>query len=134
MQKSFISGAEAEAMLDRMVTRDVTKLVENRVTYVCWCTDEGRIVDDGTVFKLGPSMFMLTSGSPNLAWLKKSVFGYPDVRIVDMSDDFAALSFQGPTTCEVLKKMGLKGIDTLKPSRRFISSMIRRRLNESLAG
>jgi aminomethyltransferase len=32
-----------------------------------------------------------------------------------MSDDIAALSFQGPTTCEVLKKMGLNGIDTLKP-------------------
>ncbi|MCP5017256.1 MAG: aminomethyl transferase family protein, partial [Ketobacter sp.] len=96
-------------------TRDVTKLKENRVTYVCWCTDEGRIVDDGTIFKLGPSLFMLTSGSPNLAWLKKSAFGYRDVRIVDMSDDIAALSFQGPTTCEVLKKMGLNGIDTLKP-------------------
>jgi aminomethyltransferase len=115
MQKYFISGTDAEAMLDRMVTRDVTKLKENRVTYVCWCTDEGRIVDDGTIFKLGPSLFMLTSGSPNLAWLKKSAFGYRDVRIVDMSDDIAALSFQGPTTCEVLKKMGLNGIDTLKP-------------------
>jgi len=115
MQKYFISGTDAETMLDRMVTRDVTKLKENRVTYVCWCTDEGRIVDDGTIFKLGPSMFMLASGSPNLAWLKKSAFGYRDVRIVDMSDDIAALSFQGPTTCEVLKKMGLNGIDTLKP-------------------
>jgi aminomethyltransferase len=115
MQKYFISGTDAEAMLDRMVTRDVTKLKENRVTYVCWCTDEGRIVDDGVIFKLGSSMFMLTSGSPSLAWLKKSAFGYRDVTIVDMSDDIAALSFQGPTTCEVLKKMGLNGIDTLKP-------------------
>lgn len=115
MQKYFISGTDAEAMLDRMVTRDVTKLKENRVTYVCWCTDEGRIVDDGTIFKLGPSMFMLACGSPNLAWLKKSAFGYRDVTIVDMSDDIAALSFQGPTTCEVLKKMDLNGIDTLKP-------------------
>ena len=115
MQKYFISGTDAEAMLDRMVTRDVTKLKENRVTYVCWCTDEGRIVDDGTIFKLGPSMFMLACGSPNLAWLKKSAFGYRDVTIADMSDDIAALSFQGPTTCEVLKKMGLNGIDTLKP-------------------
>jgi len=115
MQKYYISGTDAEAMLDRMVTRDVTKLKENRVTYVCWCTDEGRIVDDGTIFRLGPSLFMLTSGSPNLAWLKQSAFGYRDVTIVDMSDDIAALSFQGPTTCEVLKKMGLNGIDRLKP-------------------
>jgi len=60
---------------DHMVARDVTKLKENRVTYVCWCTDEGRIVDDGTIFKLGPSKFMLACSSPSLAWLNKSAFG-----------------------------------------------------------
>jgi len=115
MQKYVISGTDAETMLDRMVTRDITKLKENRVTYVCWCTDEGRIVDDGTVFKLGPATFMLTSGSPSLAWLKKSAFGYLDVNIADRSDDIAALAFQGPVSCEVLKEMGLSGIETLKP-------------------
>jgi len=58
---------------------------------------------------------MLTCGSPSLAWLRKSAFGFADVSITDMSDEIAALSFQGPTTCEVLKKMGLAGIETLKP-------------------
>ncbi len=115
MQKYYITGTDACAMLDRMVTRDVTTLKENRVIYVCWCTDQGRIIDDGTIFKLGPQKFMLTCGSPNLAWLRKSSFGYKDVNIEDMSDKIAALSFQGPTSCEVLKKMGLDGIETLKP-------------------
>jgi glycine cleavage system T protein (aminomethyltransferase) len=115
MQKYYISGADAEIMLNRMVTRNVTKLKKDRVTYVCWCTDEGRLIDDGTIFRLGPDKFMLTCGSPSLAWLKKSSFGYGDVTIVDMSDKIAALSFQGPTTCEVLKAMGLTGIETLKP-------------------
>lgn len=115
MQKYHISGADAEAMLNRMVTRDVSKLKNNRVTYVCWCTDEGRLIDDGTIFKLAPGKFMLTCGSPSLAWLRKSCFGYADVSVTDMSDNIAGLSFQGPTTCEVLKKMGLEGIETLKP-------------------
>ena len=35
MQKYILSGPDAEAMLNRMVTRDITKLKENRVTYVC---------------------------------------------------------------------------------------------------
>jgi|TARA_B110000902_G_scaffold266589_1_gene354946 aminomethyltransferase len=115
MQKYIISGADAEAMLNRMVTRDVSKLKENRVTYVCWCTDEGRMVDDGTVFKLGADKFMLTCGSPSIAWLRKSSFGFNDLSIVDATDDIAALSFQGPTTFSVLKKMGLDGIEELKP-------------------
>jgi aminomethyltransferase len=115
MQKYLISGDDAERMLNRMVTRDIANMKENRVTYVCWCTDEGRIIDDGTIFKLAADSYMLNCGSPCLAWLRKSAFGFNDITITDMSDRIAALSFQGPTTCEVLKKMGLAGIETLKP-------------------
>jgi aminomethyltransferase len=115
MQKYIISGPDAEAMLDRMVTRDVSKLKQDRVTYVCWCTDEGRLIDDGTIFRLADDRFLLTCGSPSLAWLRKSAFGYDALTIQDASDTLAALSFQGPTTCEVLKKMGLDGIENLKP-------------------
>jgi aminomethyltransferase len=115
MQKYFIEGPDALDMLNRMVTRDVAKLKEGRVTYVCWCTDEGRIVDDGTIFRLAPDKYMLTSGSPSVAWLRKSVLGFEDVTVTDMTDEIAALSFQGPTTCEVLKTMGLDGIENLKP-------------------
>jgi len=115
MQKYFITGPDAETMLNRMVTRNIANMKQDRVTYVCWCTDEGRMIDDGTIFKLGPDRFMLTCGSPCLAWLKKSAFGFRDLGITDMSDNIAALSFQGPTTCEVLKKMGLVDIETLKP-------------------
>ncbi|MEE4175119.1 MAG: aminomethyltransferase family protein [Xanthomonadales bacterium] len=115
MQKYRITGGDALAMLDRMVTRDVTKQGIDRVSYVLWCNDEGRLVDDGTIFRLGQDEFMLTCGSPCLAWLRKSAFGFEDVRIEDISDTLAALSFQGPTTCSVLQRLGLEGIETLKP-------------------
>lgn len=115
MQKYVVTGDDAQAMLDRMVTRDITKLKEGRVTYVVWCTDEGRVIDDGTIFRLGPQKFMLTCGSPSIAWLRKSSFGYNNIHIDDMSDEIAALALQGPTSCETLKTMGLSGIETLKP-------------------
>jgi len=115
MQKYFIEGPDAQTMLNRMVTRDISKMLENRVTYVCWCTSEGRMIDDGTIFKLGPDKFMLTCGSPSLAWLKKASFGFEQLSIDDMSDDIAALSLQGPTSCAVLKAMGLAGVESLKP-------------------
>jgi aminomethyltransferase len=115
MQKYYVEGGDAEAMLNRMVTRDVTKLPINRVTYTVWCTDEGRVVDDGTIFRLANDKFMLTCGSPCNAWLRMSAFGFSDVTVTDMSDEIAALSLQGPTSCAVLKKMGLQGIETAKP-------------------
>jgi len=115
MQKYEISGRDAEAMLNRMVTRDVRKIELDRVAYCVWCTDEGRMIDDGTIFKLANDKFMLTCGSPCTAWLAKSAFGFDDVSVRDVSDELAALSLQGPTSCAVLKKMGLAGIDTAKP-------------------
>lgn len=115
MQKYIIEGNHAEAMLNRMVTRDVAKVGINRVAYCLWCTDEGRMIDDGTIFKLSPTKFMLTCGSPCTAWLEKSAFGFEDVSVTDVSDTLAALSLQGPTSCAVLKKMGLTDIETAKP-------------------
>jgi len=115
MQKYHVQGRDAEAMLNRMVTRDISRLPLNRVTYLVWCTDEGRMVDDGTIFRLADDKFMLTCGSPCTAWLRMAAFGFDNVTITDMSDEIAALAFQGPTTCAVLRKMGLQGIEEAKP-------------------
>jgi len=115
MQKYEIAGRDAEAMLNRMVTRDVRKIGLNRVAYCVWCTDAGRMIDDGTIFKMSDDKFMLTCGSPCTAWLEKSTFGFDNVTVTDVTDSIAALSLQGPTSCATLKKMGLDGIDTLKP-------------------
>ncbi len=115
MQKYLIEGKNAESMLNRMVTRDISNLKINRVTYVLWCTNEGRVIDDGTIFKLDTEKFMLTCGSPNLAWLKKASYGFDNLKIVDLTDNIAALSLQGPTSYSVLCNMGLSEIDKLKP-------------------
>ena len=115
MQKYMVSGPDALDMLNRMVTRDLSKLNIDRVTYCCWCTDEGRIIDDGTVFRLGEDRYMLTCGSPCLAWLRKSALGFEQLTIEDVSEQFAALSLQGPTSYATLKAMGLEGLETLKP-------------------
>jgi len=115
MQKYEIRGRDAEAMLNRMVTRDVRKMGLNRVAYCLWCTDEGRMIDDGTLFKLADDRFMLTCGSPCTAWLEMSAFGFADVTVKDVTDDLAALSLQGPTSCATLKRMGLTGVENAKP-------------------
>ena len=115
MQKYQVKGADATAMLNRMVTRDISGLPLNRVTYVVWCTDEGRMVDDGTIFHLAEDEYMLTCGSPCNAWLRMSAFGFDDVEVIDQSDHIAALALQGPTSCAVLKAMGLTGIENSKP-------------------
>jgi len=115
MQKYEIAGADAERMLNRMITRDLGKIRINRVAYCLWCTDEGRVIDDGTVFRLADDRFMLTCGSPCTAWLVKSAYGFDDVTVTDVSDTLAALSVQGPSSFAILKRMGLSGLESVKP-------------------
>jgi aminomethyltransferase len=114
MQKYEISGKDAETMLNRVITRDLKKISLDRVAYTVWCTDEGRIIDDGTVFRLAEDRFMLVCASPCTAWLRKSAYGFDDVTITDVSEKLAALALQGPTSCAVLKKMGLEGIENAR--------------------
>ena len=114
MTKYRIEGPDAEAFLNRLFTRDVRKIREQRVGYGVWCDDAGQVQDDGTLFHLGPDLWRLCSQERCLDWLCWSALGF-DVRITDETADIAALAVQGPTSCAVLQAMGLTGIDTLKP-------------------
>lgn len=115
MQKYLVEGADALAMLNRMVTRDLNKLGLNRVTYCCWCNDSGRMIDDGTIFRLDEDRYMLTCGSPCMAWLRKSCLGFGDVRVTEYTEQLAGLSLQGPTSFATLKNMGFEAVAELKP-------------------
>ena len=115
MRKYRFIGADAEAMLDRMVTRDVGAQAVDTVAYNVWCTDAGRVVDDGTLFRLGPQEFMLCCADPCYDWFQLSAVGFDAIEIDDISDQLAALALQGPTSCALLKAMGFDGIEQCKP-------------------
>jgi aminomethyltransferase len=114
MIKYRIVGPDAVDYLNRLVTRDVTKLKPNRVAYCVWCNDSGHIIDDGTIFRLGDTEFRLCTAERQLDWLLASAVGF-DVRVEEVTETIAALAVQGPTSCAVLKAAGLKGVESLKP-------------------
>jgi len=114
MVKYRITGADGERYLNRLVTRNVTKLKPNRVAYTVWCDDAGHVIDDGTIFRLGAAEFLLCTAERQLNWLLDSAIGF-DVAIAEVTETIAALSLQGPTSCFVLKTLGLTGVETLKP-------------------
>ena len=114
MIKHRIKGPDALAFLNRLVTRNVTKIKPGRVGYAVWCDDHGQVIDDGTIFHLREGEYRLCSQERQLDWLLRSALGF-DVEIVEETHAVAALAFQGPTTCAALKAMGLTGIEALKP-------------------
>ena len=100
--KYRVTGPGAERLMDRMITRDVTKCDVGQVLYTPWCDAAGKVRDDGTVHRLAESDFRLTSAEPNLLWMHENAAGL-DVSIREETEEVGALALQGPAACDVLR-------------------------------
>ncbi len=114
MTKYRITGPDALAYLDRLVTRDMTRIAPGRVAYAVWCDDAGQVVDDGTIFHLREGEYRLCSQERHFGWLQAATIGF-DVTVTHETDEVAALAVQGPTSYSVLSNLGLAGLAELKP-------------------
>ncbi len=114
MEKYRISGRDSRQFLDRLLTRDISNLKPGRVTYVVWCNDDGKVIDDGTLFQLADDDYRLCSQHHQLDWLMMSAAGF-DVQVRNETHDVAALAVQGPTAYSVLTYAGVEGLDELRP-------------------
>lgn len=102
LYKYVVSGPDAQRLLDRVMTRDMTKLRVDRVFYSPWCDEEGKVLDDGTIARLDDSTYRITAADPSYRWFVLNATGL-DVEIDDVSDRTAALALQGRLSREVLQ-------------------------------
>ena len=114
MCKYEIKGSDAHKYIDYLVTRDLSEMKDNTVAYIIWCNEDGKVIDDGTIFKHSSEHFMLCCAVKILNWLNDSAIGF-DVTIKDVTDTIAALSIQGPTSCSTLKNYGADLLENMKP-------------------
>ena len=129
--KYRVSGRDATRLVDRVVTRDVPKMAVGQVAYTNWCDGDGKVIDDGTVSRLGPELYRWTAAEPNLRWIRQNAHGL-DVLVEDVSDQLAALALQGPTSRAILSACvegdvaGLKYFRVMKAKLRGIPVEISR--------
>ena len=97
-------GPEAENALNRILTRDVRKCRIGQVIYTPWCDDHGKLIDDGTLARLGDDHFRLTAADPSLRWFQDCAYGM-DVEIRDVSTELSALALQGPNARAILQTL-----------------------------
>jgi len=114
MIKYRISGADALPYLNRLMSRDVSKLEIDRVAYTVWCNDFGKVLDDGTLFRFDRNEYRLCVQDRHYPWLLDSAIGF-DVAIDDVTDEIAALALQGPTSYAILRRLGFDELGKLKP-------------------
>ena len=111
--KYLVTGPDAARLVDRLITRDVSKLAVGQVFYTPWCDEHGYVIDDGTVSRLGEQRFRWTAADPSLRWFRQNAAGLR-VTVEDISEEVAALALQGPTSARVLRAASDVNLDVLK--------------------
>ncbi len=114
LNKYRIGGAHAERFVDRLTTRAVARLGTGRVSYTLWCDDDGKVLDDGTLYRLEDGTFRLCAQEHHLDWLLDAALGF-DVSVEDESAAVAAIALQGPRACAILAALDLADVEWLAP-------------------
>ena len=111
--KYRVSGPDAAKFIDRVITRDIHRVAVGQAIYCCWCDEQGKVIDDGTISRLGENLYRWTAAEPSLRWFRQNSLGL-DVQIDDVSADVAALAVQGPTSSRLLQAVAGESISSLK--------------------
>jgi aminomethyltransferase len=111
--KYHVTGRDATKFVNRVIARDINKVALDQVIYCCWCDPEGKVIDDGTITRLGENEYRWTAADPSLRWFQQNVLAL-DVKIEDISERIAALALQGPMSGRTLRAVTDAAIDQLK--------------------
>jgi aminomethyltransferase len=111
--KYRVTGPDATRFVNRVIARDINRVAVDQVIYCCWCDIEGKVIDDGTITRLGENEYRWTAADPSLRWFQQNALAL-DVQIEDISEEVAALALQGPTSGKLLKAASDADISNLK--------------------
>jgi glycine cleavage system T protein len=107
MGQITVTGPEAEAYLNRLVTWDISLMKEYEAHYALMCYDNGGIVDDTFVYKLPDRWFVVVNAAnraKDYQWMQDHTAGY-EVTVTDVSDETYMIALQGPRAIELLQQL-----------------------------
>jgi len=111
--KYRVTGRDATKFVNRVISRDINKVSVDQVIYCCWCDPDGKVIDDGTITRLGENDYRWTAADPSLRWFQQNALGL-NVKIDDISEQTAALALQGPTSGQLLHAAADANVANLK--------------------
>ena len=110
------SGPEAEALLQRLLSNDVSAIPVGGAQYSVLCREDGGVLDDLFTYRLEWERFLTVTNAANhardLEWFRAHAAGF-DARVQDRLEDYAMLAVQGPRAREIVQAIS----DSPLPSR-----------------
>jgi aminomethyltransferase len=107
LRKYEVTGPDAELLMQTCVTRDIRRLSPGQVVYTAMCYENGGMIDDGTVFRLGQNNFRWIGGSDESGiWLREQAekLGLK-AWVRNSTDQLHNLQIQGPKSRDILKEV-----------------------------
>jgi glycine cleavage system T protein (aminomethyltransferase) len=102
------SGADAERLLQRLLSNDVAKIAERGAQYSVLCNERGGVLDDLFTYRLGPDRFLTVTNASNhdsdRAWFERHARDH-DAAVTDRIADYAMLAVQGPQARALVAKL-----------------------------
>jgi aminomethyltransferase len=116
MGEAVFRGPDAEEAVQRLVTRDVSRLEAGQSGYSAVCYEDGGTVDDVLVYRR-PEDFLVVVNAANR---EKDLDHFEsntkdlDVEISDETEDWALLALQGPEAASLLQDLTETDLSILK--------------------
>ena len=108
MGEVLVSGTEAERYVNHIFTNDVSCMPVGKILYGMMCYEDGGVVDDLLVYKMGDDCFFLVINAANIskdwAWIQEQAKGY-DVVLEHQSEAYGELAVQGPQSERVMEQV-----------------------------
>jgi aminomethyltransferase len=107
LRKFEVLGPDAEALMNYTLTRNVRRLAVGQVVYSAMCYETGGMIDDGTLFRLGPDNFRWIGGDDyGGVWLREQAekLGLK-VWVKTSTDQLHNVAVQGPKSREILQQV-----------------------------
>ncbi len=107
LRKFEVLGPDAEALMHYTLTRNVRRLAVGQVVYSAMCYEHGGMLDDGTLFRMGPDNFRWIGGEEyGGQWLREQAekLGL-NVWVKSSTDQIHNIAVQGPLSREILKQV-----------------------------
>lgn len=122
MGRIWVTGAQAAGLLDWVTTANVPALAINVARYTLICTDEGGILDDGIIYRLGQEEYLLICNAANRDAVWSWLVRWRDARfvkakLVDRTTEVAMIAFQGPETVRAMERLAPGLAERLRPFR-----------------
>jgi len=116
MGEAVLSGADAGKAVQKLITNDLSKLVDGAALYTVMCYEDGGIVDDCIVYRRSETEYLIILNASNtekdLAWIRKNVGDMTDVD--DQSVATALVAVQGPHAVELCNSLSPADLTSVK--------------------